>query len=107
MKYHDLYGTRTLKIDELEQAVASALDISFELRRSDGFGDYYKAVRNGEHYSIRPNYESEGDEEDVLETRFADCPVLLYVDDTERAEELERVLTEIPGLELLRRDTRE
>jgi hypothetical protein len=107
MTYYDLYGTRTATIEELEHAVSSVLGIAFTARRNDAVGDYYLAVVDGEHFSIQPNYESDGDEEGVLETRFADYRLLLYVDDTERGDEIRDRLIEIPGLEHLRRDVRE
>jgi hypothetical protein len=41
-----------------------------------------------------------------MEKDFADRPVLLRVDGFDIGPELEKVLTRIPGLELLRRQTR-
>jgi hypothetical protein len=107
MKYYDLYGTRSMSTDELQEAVASALGISFEARYSSFIGPYFNADLEEENFAIWPNFLDGGDEDEIQEPEFADRPVLLYVNDSERGAELEHVLTEIPGLEHLRRDTRD
>ena len=46
------------------------------------------------------------DLQEIMEKDFADWPVLLLVGGFDDALELDKILTRIPGLELLRRDTR-
>ena len=107
MKSYDLYGSRSGTLEELRAAVESVLGVEFVAHRSDYVGDYYKTAGFvGETIAIQPNHLAEGDEAEVLEPEFADRPVLVYVNDTERGDEIGVRLLDIPGLELLRRDTR-
>jgi hypothetical protein len=101
MKTYDLYGARNTSAEELARVLQSALGLPFEPRRSDFIGDYYRAAIGDERFSVEPNHQYER----RLEAKSADCAVLLYVDRTERAEDLEFVLVTIPGLEFLRRRT--
>jgi hypothetical protein len=104
MRTYDLYGTRTMTAEVLARFLQSLLDVPFEPRRSGFVGDYYLAKLGEERFSVEPNVDDERDEEEPLEPEFADRTVLLYVDRTERAGELEQMLASIGGLELLRRD---
>jgi hypothetical protein len=106
MKYYDLYGTRDMTIDELQEAVGSVLETSFQARYSSFIGPYYTAELGNEVFDIEPNFMDDRDEDEVLEPEFADYPVLLRVSRTQRGDEIREALAEIPGLELLRRDTR-
>ncbi len=104
MKTYDLYGTSTITAEVLARFLQSLLDIPFEPRRSAFVGNYYRASMGEERFSAEPNADDERDEEEPLEPEFADRTVLLYVDRTERAGQLERMLVSIGGLALLRRD---
>jgi hypothetical protein len=107
LRYYDLYGTRGISIDELQAAAGAALAISFERRYHDEIGYYHSAEVGEESFTIEPNFLEEGNEEDIQEPELADRPVLLYVSRTERGDEIRDLLLEIPGLEHLRRDTRD
>jgi hypothetical protein len=106
MKYYDLYGTRTMSTDELQRAVALVLGVSFQARYSDEIGSYFNADVDQENFSVERNFLDDGDEDDIQEAEFADRPALLFVNRTERGDEIRGMLLEIPGLEHLRRDTR-
>ncbi len=101
MKTYDLYGVRTMSTEELARSLQQALGVPFEPRRSDFIGNYYRAAVGEERFSVEPNHEYER----RLEPQHAGCSALLYVDRTERAEDLELMLLDVPGLDLLRRQT--
>jgi hypothetical protein len=107
MKYYDLYGTRDMTIEELQLAAGAALQISFKARDSSFTGPYYNALDGNEIFDVHLNFHDERNEDEILRPEFADYPVLLFVSRTERGDEIRDALTEIPGLEHLRRDTRD
>ena len=104
-KCYDLYGTRTLAIDELRAAVENALSVHLEGHESGYLGgDYFLAGDlRGEHVLIQRNHVDEGDEEEVAEPQFADYPVLLQVNATPRGDELKCRLLAIEGVDFLKR----
>jgi hypothetical protein len=105
MKCYDLYGTKSLDLDELRVAVQRALDIELH-RHESGYlgGDYFLAgdLRD-EHVLIQRNHVSDGDEDEVAEPEFADYPILLLVNATTRGDELKGRLAAIAGMDFLRR----
>jgi hypothetical protein len=107
MKYYDLYGIRDMSTNDLQHAVGSAIQLSFRRRHSGEIGTYYKAELDDEIFAIESNFQDERNEDEILEPEFADFPVLLRVSRTQRGDELRDMLLEIPGLEHLRRDTRD
>ena len=104
---YDLYATREMSTNELQRAVADATGVSFESRYSDFVGPYFKAELGDEVFHIELNFQDDYNEDEILEPEFADYPVLLRVSRTLRGDELRVLLLEIPGLEHLRRNTRE
>jgi hypothetical protein len=106
MRCYDLYGTRGMTVEELRDELETRLNVTFVARYSDDIGSYFKASGLGnENFSIQPNFEDNWDEDEVQEPEFANHPVLLYVNRTERGDDVRDELSEIPGLEFLRRDT--
>jgi hypothetical protein len=106
VKVYDLYGSCSVPLEELRDAVESMLGVEFSPHRSDYVGDYYKTAGFvGETIAIQPNYLDGGDEDEVLEPAFADRPVLLYVNETDRGDEIRGLLAGIAGLDFLRRKT--
>lgn len=103
MKTYDLYGTRTMTAEALARFLQILLDVPFEPRRSGFVGDYYRAKVGDERFSVEPNADDRRDEDELLEPDFPEHQVLLYVDRTERAGELEALLTTVGDLRLLRR----
>jgi hypothetical protein len=105
MRCYDLYGTRTLAVEELSAAVEDALALNLE-RHESGYlgGDYFVAGDlRGEHFVVQRNHVDDGDEEEVAEPEFANYPTLLQVNATLRGDELKARLSSIDGLDFLRR----
>jgi len=104
-KSYDLYGTRTLALDELRAAVEKALSVHLEGHESSYLGGEYFLAGDlrGEHVLIQRNHVVDGDEEEPAEPQFADYPVLLQINATTRGDELKGQLLAIKGLDFLRR----
>jgi hypothetical protein len=96
-------GTRTMTAEALARFLQVLLDVPFEPRRSGFVGDYYRAIVGDERFSVEPNADDDRDEDELLEPEFPEDQVLLYVDRTERAGELEAKFTTVGDLKLLRR----
>lgn len=105
MKTHDLYGFGHDDLEAARVAVEQALGIRLIAHESLHRGDYYRLGRIGEEeFVLQRNFDPFYEE--VIENEFPEMHILLYVDETERSEELEQILTsKIPGLKLLRRET--
>lgn len=103
MKTYDLYGSATMTAEVLARFLQLLLDVPFEPRRSGFVGDYYGANVGDERFSVEPNADDGRDEDELLEPEFPEHQVLLYVDRTERADELQSMLTTVGDLKLLRR----
>lgn len=104
-KCYDLYGTRTLTLEELRVAAQDALRLDLECHESGYLGgDYFLAGDlRGEHFVIQRNHADDGDGSEVAEPEFADYPILLQVNATTRADELKSRLTTIDDVDFLRR----
>ncbi len=104
MKTYDLYGFTHNDLEGARILVERALGIRFVPHESSFIGDYYLFETAGEEsFKLRSNVDPLDGEPAELD--FPDIGVLLYVDGTERAKELEhRLITNIPGLRLLRRE---
>jgi hypothetical protein len=106
MKIYDVYGLRADDfISVLPAAERRAAGYPFEERESWYLGGIY--YRSGsdpakENFSIRRNFNPA--EEEWNESDFKDWAILFYVNNTERAEEIERLLRkEMPETVLIRR----
>ncbi len=104
MRYHDLYGTRAMTIDELQAAVGSELQTSLERRYNDDLGYYYLAEVGEETFEIVRNFADDRPEDEVLRPEFADYPTLFFVSRTDRPDEIRDLLLDIQGLEHLKRE---
>jgi hypothetical protein len=105
---YDLYGSRTLTLDELRVAVEGVLDVDFERHESMYLGgDYFLGEDAGaeEKFQIQSNDLSAFEEGDLAEPEFAAHRTLLRVDRSARGDELRERLTAIVGLEFLKRST--
>lgn len=104
MKNYDIYGQESSDFKMLLIAIERALSIQFEVHQSYyRGGEYYKFVGDdGENFILQKNFnpiEAEWTERD-----FEEMGVILYVNETERSEKLENLLTEaIPEIKLLKR----
>jgi hypothetical protein len=95
MKAYDLYGFKGLTLDQARSVVEQALGVHFVPHESSHWGEYYKSGGFvGETIKIRPKYDAENE---CIEEGFKEYDVLLYVDETERADVLREVLTS-PGV---------
>src|SRR5438874_1937761 len=92
--------------DETQGVVAKTLSVEFERRHNDDLGYYYLAEVGEETVEIVRNFADDRPEDEVLRPEFADYPTLFFVSRTDRPDEIRDLLLEVPGLELLRRDTR-
>ncbi len=100
---NDLYGFKDGDLEHARMAVEQALDVRMVPHESLYLGDYYRLGSSGqENMVLRRNVDPLDGE--PAEQAFANMPLLLYVTDTDRPEELQQILTsKIPGLTLLRR----
>ena len=89
---YDLYGFKTMSLDEAKQLVEDALGIRFEWDKSSlwGSGGFY-CVRNGKVWDYLL-YRNTGDEPE--HPRFRDYGVILSVDHVADMDEIKRKLTE-------------
>jgi hypothetical protein len=104
---YDLYGSRTLTAGDLCARLGVALGLAFDERESSYRGAYHRAGGIGrEEFEVQPN-DVPGDDggREPMEERFADVPLLLYVNATERGDEVRHLLSDVPGLVFLHRDT--
>ncbi|ABQ90459.1 hypothetical protein RoseRS_2076 [Roseiflexus sp. RS-1] len=105
MKTYDLYGFDHDDLEAARVAVEQALGVQLAPHESLHRGDYYRLDTVGEeNFELQRNFDPFYEE--VVEDEFPEISILLYVNGTERPEELERILTaRIPNLRLLRRET--
>jgi hypothetical protein len=104
MKSFDLYGQRCgVDLESAHRSAEKALDFRFIAHESSYHGgDYYRFGDVGtEHFVLKRNYD--GFEKEWAESRFKEHSILLYVNESQRAAALERLLTS-EGFELLRRE---
>lgn len=94
-----IYGFRTNQLLELAQLLEQALEMKFEERDSLYKGVYYRFETDDEEFSLQSNRDpvSKPDEDQWIEERYKDFPVLLYVDCTQRSDEIHnRLLLRVP-----------
>lgn len=87
---YDLYGFESDDLDSFVESLEQLLDIKFEARSSDYWGDYYRYGRKtGESFELKRNLDGEGE---LLKPKFSNKGALFYVNRTNRAEEIEKAL---------------
>ncbi len=105
MTTYDIYGVESGDLEEVRIAIESILGIKFAPHESSFWGDYFLGIHGEEEYKIIKNMEPISD--DPFYEPFPKNGILLYIDKTNRADELETLLlTGIPGLRLLHRTER-
>ncbi len=95
MTIFDLYGLQNTTLEGARVAVEAALGAGLVAHES-GYhaGAYYRLGRTGsEHFILQRNYDDF--EEEWMEPEFKEYPYLLYVNETRRAPELEKRLTDV------------
>jgi hypothetical protein len=104
--YHDLYGCRLKDLESARTRVERVLQIGLEAHYSDyEGGDYYGlGLGDDESFTLKRNFDSV--EGEWFEEEFKEYPVLLYVENTRRPEDIEnRLASSDSEFALLRRQT--
>lgn len=93
MAAYDLYGVKGLTVFEVRLKVEESLKVSFEERESTYQGGVYYRFGDGEseRFVVKGNVDPFDGE--AVEQKFAEYPVLIYVDMTTRSEEIRRLLS--------------
>lgn len=106
MKTFDLYALPYKDLEAARIAIECALGIRMEPHESLHRGDYYLFNTANESYELERNFDPFYEE--ALEDSLSEDAIILYYTsytDPERAREVERVLmTNIPGIQRVRRD---
>lgn len=104
-KTYDLYGT-SFSPEQLRDQLSELLGVEFTAHDSSYKGEYFWAGDlRGEQFEIQPNQIPGDDGEwDLMEEDFAEYQVLLYVNRTERPDEVRELLRTVPELAHLRRE---
>ncbi len=105
--HFDLYGCRLKDLEFAKMEVEHALDVKLKPHESDYHGgDYYRFdSSSGESFLLKRNFDAV--EGEWFEDQFKEFPILLYVDKTQRPEEIEKRLQRSgPEFTLLRRHKR-
>lgn len=86
--HHDLYGTLCEDIEQVKRAVEAALDCTLQRHESAYVsGDYYRAqLASGESLILKSNIDPLDGE--PVEGAASQFPILLYVDNTSRSDEI-------------------
>ncbi|MES2349852.1 MAG: hypothetical protein V4641_20000 [Pseudomonadota bacterium] len=105
MAIYDLYGFLSSDIDRARNLLEASLDIKFEVRDSDyQGGEYFQwGKTSNEHFVLKRNVDSIDGK--PAEISFPDHPVLFYVHDTQRSDELQaRISQGAEHFDLLRHE---
>ena len=88
MAAYDLYGVKDLSISAASLSVEESLKLSFDRRESSYHGGeyYFSGNKESEHFTLKNNVDPFDGE--AVEHEFPEYPILLYVDMTDRAEEV-------------------
>ena len=102
-KVYDVYGFGLMDLDSAMLLARKALGLEFVLHESDYRGVYYRHGTAGpENFIIQKNYDSFEDE--WTDEKHQEHIVLLYVNETPRADELRSMLLHrVEGIKHLQR----
>jgi hypothetical protein len=103
MSAYDLYGATNADLISIRELLEASLGVAFEEREGGYEGGLYFFAGNeaSEHFLLKNNLDPYDDE--PAESKFAQHNVLLYVNDTHRADEISSVIAKAGGaLSLLR-----
>jgi hypothetical protein len=102
MKTHDVYAIPANDLEAARAVIETILGITLLPHNSLYIGEYYLGKLNDEEYQLRKNLDPMDGE--PVDGRFPVTGLLLYVNGTQRAPEIERaLLAQMPGVELLSR----
>lgn len=101
---YDLYGVKGAALLSVKEILEDSIGLSFYERESSYQGGvyYYSGDRVSESLIIKNNLDPF--DEEPVELNFSDWPVLIYVNSTGRAFELEKIMTQDERIVLLRRE---
>ena len=99
---YDLYGSKTLSLEEVRDAVTQATGVELNLRDSQHMGGaYYRGGEvGGVDLVVQHNWDEDGE---PIEDEFPSHRVLCRLDRSDRADDAREALAPLPGLEFLRR----
>lgn len=96
---YDVYGFEDNNLELLVEPIEKALNIKFDARSSDYWGDYYRyGKKTSESFELKQNLDPEGE---WLKKDFKDRKALLYVNRTKRSDEIEKLLKSISSIKKL------
>ncbi|MBC7869944.1 MAG: hypothetical protein H7Y09_03835 [Chitinophagaceae bacterium] len=100
---NDLYGFKNESFENVANAIERTLNMSWTKHHSSFLGEYYQyGNRIVHHLILQKNYLEE--DEDWMESKFIDFPILLYSNNTEDYQQRETtLLNSIPSATILRR----
>jgi hypothetical protein len=102
IKTYDLYAVPANNLEDARSAVEAILGVALAPHESSYIGDYYLGKLNDEDYQLRKNLDPIDGES--VEGSLPSTGILLYVNGTQRASEIEKALkAQMPGVELLSR----
>ena len=105
MRIYDIYGIVGYGLDEVARYLSGVLGVELTYRSSEFLGNHYRyKSSDGESLTLNENFDANQGE--YLLPDHRDQQLLLYVSNTDRAEEIEdRLLASELTVTLLRRQT--
>jgi hypothetical protein len=102
---YDLYGSKSLDLEELSSAVEKALGMVLQRHESSYLGGDYFVAGDPRDEEIVVQKNDIGDEgtEELAEPQFDEYPILLRVNASTRGDEIRERLLVIAGVDFLRR----
>lgn len=103
-KSYMIYGLPAQPFEDLLHRLNSVFGIELVAHESTYRGVYYRSGPTGrEHFLLQPNYLDREDE--WIDEEHKECPLLLYVNETTRPDEITQVLTrDMPFALMLKRE---
>jgi hypothetical protein len=101
-----LFGLKLTDIESAKNLVEKVLDLKLNAHESSYVGDYYRADGPGdEEIVLQENYDR--DDEEWTEPDHQDMALLLYINESTRADMIESKLKPETGFKLLERENAE
>ena len=104
MKNYDIYGSKNLNLAKIAKKIDLVLDTQFKIGNSYYYGgEYYRyGEGNTENFILQSNFNQI--EQEWSKIIFQEFPLLLFVNNTDRADEIRNLfITSISELEFLKR----
>jgi len=105
MRVYDTFGFSSTNLEYVKDALENCLGIRFVARESSFRGDYYSHGEPFEKEQLLLQMNVDLEDGEPLHAKFSDYPVLLFVSDTDRSEQLATLLQgTIKGCKLLKHE---